>query len=102
MVPEDLMIWNEREPIALAGIMGGLNSEVSETTTSLLLESANFKDARIRRTATRLGIHTDASQRFEKQQPPANTKLQPSVFSTCYSNPAYSPRCALGSPPRER
>lgn len=80
MVPEDLMIWNEREPIALAGIMGGLNSEVSETTISLLLESANFKDARIRRTATRLGIHTDASQRFEKQQPPANTKTATERF----------------------
>ena len=80
MVPEDLMIWNEREPIALAGIMGGLNSEVSETTTSLLLESANFKDARIRRTATRLDIHTDASQRFEKQQPPANTKTATERF----------------------
>ena len=80
MVPEDLMIWNEREPIAVAGIMGGLNSEVSETTTDLLLESANFKDARIRRTATRLGIHTDASQRFEKQQPPVNTKIATGRF----------------------
>ena len=80
MLPEDLMIWNENEPVALAGIMGGLNSEVSESTTSLLLESANFKDARIRRTATRLGIHTDASQRFEKQQPPANTKIATERF----------------------
>ena len=80
MVPEDLMIWNEQEPVALAGIMGGLKSEVSENTTTLLLESANFKDARIRRTATRLGIHTDASQRFEKQQPPINTKAATERF----------------------
>ncbi len=80
MLPEDLMIWNEREPIALAGIMGGLNSEVSECTTGLLLESANFKDTRIRRTSTRLGVHTDASQRFEKQQPPANTKTATARF----------------------
>ncbi len=80
MVPEDLMIWNKQEPVALAGIMGGLNSEVSEHTTILLLESANFKDARIRRTATRLGIRTDASQRFEKQQPPINTKIATERF----------------------
>ena len=75
MLSEDLMIWNEKEPVALAGIMGGLNSEVDETTTKLLLESANFKDSRIRRTATRLGIQTDASQRFEKQQPPVNAGI---------------------------
>ena len=73
MLPEDLMIWNATEPVALAGIMGGMNSEVTENTVTLLLESANFKESRIRRTATRLGLHTDASQRFEKQQPPANT-----------------------------
>ena len=75
MQPDDLMIWNEHEPVALAGIMGGLNSEVSQGTTSLLLESANFRAALIRRTATRLGLQTDASQRFEKQQPPAATRL---------------------------
>lgn len=80
MQPDDLMIWNEREPVALAGIMGGLNSEVGPATTRLLLESANFKDARIRRTATRLGVHTDASQRFEKQQPPANTRMSIARF----------------------
>ena len=75
MQPDDLMIWNEHEPVALAGIMGGLNSEVGQGTTSLLLESANFRAARIRRTAARLGLQTDASQRFEKQPPPATTKL---------------------------
>ena len=80
MQPDDLMIWNEREPVAVAGIMGGLNSEVGPETTRLLLESANFRDARIRRTATRLGVHTDASQRFEKQQPPANTKTSIARF----------------------
>ena len=75
MQPDDLMIWNETQPVALAGIMGGLNSEVGQDTTRLLLESANFRAARIRRTATRLGLQTDASQRFEKQQPPVTTKL---------------------------
>ncbi len=92
MTPADLMIWNEREPIALAGIMGGLNSEVSQQTTGLLLESANFKDARIRRTASRLGIHTDASQRFEKQQPPANTKIATERFLALLLESGLQPR----------
>ncbi|MBD3290363.1 phenylalanine--tRNA ligase subunit beta [candidate division KSB1 bacterium] len=75
MQSKDLMIWNEKEPVALAGIMGGVNSEVSESTSKLLLESANFLGSRIRRTSVRLGLRTDASQRFEKDQPPINTKV---------------------------
>ncbi|GHT34832.1 hypothetical protein FACS189427_02880 [Planctomycetales bacterium] len=83
ILPEDLMIWGESRtdsagaklrPVALAGIMGGLETEVSETTTKLLLESANFKAARIRKTSTRLDLRTDASQRYEKAQPPSNVK----------------------------
>jgi len=75
MLPGDLMIWNEREPVALAGVMGGLNSEVTPQTQRLLLESANFKGARIRRTAMRLNLRSEASQRFEKNQPPRNTQI---------------------------
>ncbi len=75
MLPEDLLIWNREEPVALAGIMGGLHSEVRPTTTRVLLESANFKAARIRRTSVRLDLRTDAAQRFEKTQPPVNVKL---------------------------
>jgi phenylalanyl-tRNA synthetase beta chain len=70
MLPDDLLIWDEREPVALAGIMGGLHSEVRADTTRVLLESANFKAARIRRTSVRLDLRTDAAQRFEKSQPP--------------------------------
>ena len=70
MLPDDLLIWDEKEPVALAGIMGGLNSEVRGDTTRVLLESANFKAARIRRTSVRLDLRTDAAQRFEKSQPP--------------------------------
>lgn len=75
MEPEDLLIWNEREPVALAGIMGGLNSEVEPTTTKVLLESANFKASRVRRTSVRLDLRTESAQRFEKNQPPVNVKL---------------------------
>ncbi len=74
MLPDDLLIWNEKEPVALAGVMGGLNSEVEETTTRVLLESANFKASRIRRTSVRLDLRTESAQRFEKSQPPANVK----------------------------
>ena len=89
LLPEDLLIWgtghknrghkppdNETfRPVALAGVMGGLETEVTESTTRLLLESANFKSARIRRTANRLDLKTDASQRYEKSQPPSNVKI---------------------------
>lgn len=74
LLPDDLLIWNEKEPVALAGVMGGMNSEVGPTTKKLLLESANFKAAQVRRTSVRLDLRTDAAQRFEKSQPPANVK----------------------------
>jgi phenylalanyl-tRNA synthetase beta chain len=71
----DLMIQCEGRSIALAGVMGGLESEVSEATTRLLLESANFDPATIRRTAIYLGLRTDASARFEKSLDPGHTVL---------------------------
>jgi len=74
MLPDDLLIWNAKEPIALAGVMGGLNSEVEESTKKLLLESANFKASRVRHTSVRLDLRTEAAQRFEKTQPPVNVK----------------------------
>ena len=75
MLPDDLLIWDAEKPVALAGVMGGLNSEVGDSTKKLLLESANFKASRVRHTSVRLDLRTDAAQRFEKTQPPANVKL---------------------------
>ncbi|MDR0328457.1 MAG: phenylalanine--tRNA ligase subunit beta, partial [Planctomycetaceae bacterium] len=95
LLPEDLLSWGtasvetadsrrqtaaefsavSSRPVALAGIMGGLETEVTESTVKLLLESANFKSSRIRRTGTRLDLKTDASQRYEKSQPPSNVKV---------------------------
>ncbi|MCO6439304.1 MAG: phenylalanine--tRNA ligase subunit beta [Phycisphaerae bacterium] len=72
---QTLMIKRKGESIALAGVMGGLETEVSERTSRLLLESANFDAATIRRTAQRLGMRTDASARFEKSLDPENTVL---------------------------
>ncbi len=62
----DLVICDAERPVALAGVMGGLNSEIESTTTSILLESAFFKPAAIRKTAKRLGLHTESSHRFER------------------------------------
>lgn len=76
LMPEGaVMIQCRRKSIALAGIMGGASTEVTERTESLLLESANFEPATIRRCATALGHRTDASARFEKSQDSTNTVL---------------------------
>jgi len=69
--PEDLVITDGREAIALAGIMGGHNSEISPETTALLLESANFNAGIIRKTSQRLGLRTESSLRFEKSLDPS-------------------------------
>jgi len=61
-----LVIADAEAPVALAGVMGGLDSEINLNTTTVLLESANFQGANIRRTAAALKVRTDASIRFEK------------------------------------
>jgi phenylalanyl-tRNA synthetase beta chain len=64
-----LVIADAERPVALAGVMGGQESEVSERTTTVLLEAANFYGPSIRRTATRLKMRSEASTRFEKGLP---------------------------------
>ncbi|MHC1698130.1 MAG: phenylalanine--tRNA ligase subunit beta [Geobacteraceae bacterium] len=66
LISQDLTIRDAEKAIALAGIMGGGNSEISDSTTDILLESAYFAPSAIRRTARRLGMHTEASHRFER------------------------------------
>jgi phenylalanyl-tRNA synthetase beta chain len=61
-----LLIADGAGPIAVAGVMGGADSEVTEQTTDILLESAHFDARQIRAGARRLGMHTDASMRFER------------------------------------
>ena len=75
MIPEDMMICDGNKPVAIAGVMGGLETEITEKTTRVMLESANFRAERIRKTSGRLNLRTDASQRYEKTQPPANVKV---------------------------
>ncbi|HEB49505.1 MAG TPA: phenylalanine--tRNA ligase subunit beta [Desulfobulbus sp.] len=64
--PDMLMICDARRPVAVAGVMGGLDSEVTDTTTEILLESACFDPVSIRRTARRLNLPSEASYRFER------------------------------------
>ncbi len=64
--PGDLVIADAERAIAIAGVMGGANSEVSDDTTDVVIESAHFHPRRVRRTARRLGLSTDASYRFER------------------------------------
>jgi phenylalanyl-tRNA synthetase beta chain len=66
----NLMICTGGIPSAVAGVMGGLDSEIADNTTSLLLESACFDAAAIRRTSVKLGLRTDASARYEKSLDP--------------------------------
>jgi len=73
LTPDMLMIADAEGPVALAGIMGGLESEVTEATVNILLESANFNPSSIRRTGRALRIASEAQLRFEKGLPPEQT-----------------------------
>ncbi|MCM3759702.1 phenylalanine--tRNA ligase subunit beta [Alkalihalobacillus oceani] len=66
LASDHLVITNGKEPVAIAGIMGGASSEVSESTTTILLEAAYFDPATIRKASRDLGLRSDASARFEK------------------------------------
>jgi phenylalanyl-tRNA synthetase beta chain len=63
---EDLMICNDQEPMCIGGVFGGSKSGVSDSTTSIVLESAYFNPVSVRKTAKRHGLSTDASYRFER------------------------------------
>lgn len=66
LTPDILVIADAERAVAVAGVMGGAESEVSETTTNLLLESAHFDALSVRRTSRALGLRTEASYRFER------------------------------------
>jgi phenylalanyl-tRNA synthetase beta chain len=73
--PSNLVIADAEGPIALAGIIGGLHSAIGPATKRIVLESANFQAAGVRKTSVALKLRTDASMRFEKSQDPLNTVL---------------------------
>ncbi|MFH0798627.1 MAG: phenylalanine--tRNA ligase subunit beta [Pseudomonadota bacterium] len=73
LLEDDLLICDGEGPVALAGVMGGDNSEVRQSTTSVLLESAFFEPTSIRRTSRRLGATSESSRRFERGVDPNGT-----------------------------
>ena len=72
---QNLVICDGEKPVALAGVMGGLNSEITEKTTQLLFESAKFARDNVRKTARSLGQNTDASSHYEKGVSEYTTEL---------------------------
>ncbi len=72
---EDLVITDGTRPVALAGVMGGQETEIDNKTTNLLLESATFDPIRIRKTANRLDLRSESSMRFERRIDPNRTRL---------------------------
>jgi len=67
-----LLICDEKKPVAIAGVMGGANSEITGQTKVIVFESANFNGPSVRRTAISLGMRTESSSRFEKGLDPEN------------------------------
>lgn len=73
LTPNNLVIADHHEPVAIAGVIGGNDSAIGPETTRIVLESANFHPGSVRKTSSALKLRTDASMRFEKAQDPVNT-----------------------------
>lgn len=73
LTKKNLMICDAKRPVAVAGVMGGLNSEISNNTTSVLIESAYFAPFSVRHTSKQLGLATESSYRFERGVDPSRT-----------------------------
>lgn len=93
--PQDLVIADAYRPIALAGVMGGLDSMVAFDTTSIVLESANFHAGTIRKTAVRTQERTDSSARFEKSLDPYQVEDASRFFADLVLR--YIPGAAIAS-----
>lgn len=77
---DTLLIYDKTTPVAIAGIMGGLDSEIKDDTNSLILESANFDAVCVRKSASRMALRTDASARYEKTLDPEMTMIAAKRF----------------------
>lgn len=75
LTEDTLLIEDPEKAVAVAGVMGGLNSEIGDESHRIIIESANFNPVSIRRTAVRLGLRSEASNRFEKSIDPELTVL---------------------------
>ncbi len=75
LTTENLVIADHKKPVAIAGVIGGEHSGINNKTTSIILESANFNAASVRRTSVQIGVRTDSVQRFEKSLDPHLAEL---------------------------
>ena len=78
---DTLLICDGEKPVAIAGVMGGENSEIRDDTTEVILEAANFDPGSIRRTSVRLGLRTESSTRFEKALDPEAAEAAAKLFT---------------------
>lgn len=101
---DDLVIADAKKALAIAGVMGGRESGVVETTTDILLESAYFTPSAVRRTSRRLGIHSDSSYRFERGVDPAQvagaSELAIRLILEVAGGTAEESTTAAGHPPQ--
>jgi phenylalanyl-tRNA synthetase beta chain len=107
LTTDDLLITDAEKPIAVAGVMGGVNSEVTDETTSILLESAHFNMLSVRHTARRLKLRTDASARFERGIDPelawqANLRAVQLIQELCPEATVRSWEDEYPAPPKPR
>lgn len=92
---EDMLVIADKEkPIAIAGIMGGSATEISDDTTEIILESANFEHFNNRKTSRKLGLQTEASIRFSKNQDPSLT--EPTLYHVLKLLEQYG-ECSISS-----
>ena len=102
--PEDLVIADAEKPIAIGGVMGGGNTEVSGDTTNVLLEAANFEPLTVLRSGERHRMRTESQTRWEKgvdpelAGPAATYACVPSA-STMSAGPGVAPTCTNGQTP---
>ncbi len=81
LTSENLVISDAKKAVAVAGVMGGFNSEITENTKTILFECANFMGPSVRRTASSIGLRTDASAKYEKGLDPEN--VLPAINRAC-------------------
>ena len=107
LTPEMLVIADPSGPVCIAGVMGGLTTEITEDTTSMLLEAAYFNPVSIRRTSKNLGLRSEASLRFEKgiDQGACLTSINRAVQLICEMNAGVAVKGAIDNhiaPPEEK
>jgi phenylalanyl-tRNA synthetase beta chain len=87
---ETLVIADHSKPLAIAGIIGGKDSAVTESTTDILLEAANFDAVAVRKASRRLNVRTDASSRFEKSLPISFVQVALELAASLFEQHAYA------------